>query len=58
MSEVMTADEVAKLLGMNRKRIYAHAERGRIPHVRLGRKLLFSRTAIMQWMGARTGDDA
>lgn len=43
--EIITADDVANLLGVNRKTIYEAAERGEIPHRRLGRRLLFERSA-------------
>lgn len=34
--EIITADEVAQLLGVDRKTIYAAARRNEIPHRRLG----------------------
>ncbi|MFO7563974.1 MAG: helix-turn-helix domain-containing protein [Enhygromyxa sp.] len=39
--EVLTADEVAGLLRVNRKTVYEAAQRGDIPHRRLGRRLVF-----------------
>lgn len=48
--EIITADDVANLLGVNRKTIYEAAERGEIPHRRLGRRLLFERSAIVAWI--------
>jgi len=52
MSEpvIMTADEVAKLLGVNRKTIYEAAARGEIPHRRLGRRLIFERSCMLSWL--------
>lgn len=50
--ETMTADEVAAFLGVDRKTVYDYANRGRIPHQRLGKRLLFSRTALVAWLGA------
>ena len=47
---VMTADEVAELLRVDRKTVYAAAGRGEIPCRRIGRRLLFSRTAIVAWL--------
>lgn len=49
-SPVLTADEVADLLGVDRKSIYAAARRNEIPHRRLGRRYLFSRQAILRWL--------
>jgi excisionase family DNA binding protein len=50
--EVMDADELATFLGVDRKTVYDYAGRGEIPHRRLGKRLLFSRTAIVSWLGA------
>lgn len=46
----LTATEVAKLLGVNRDTVYDAAGRGEIPHRRIGRRLLFSREAITEWL--------
>ena len=48
--EVMTADEVAKLLRVDRKTVYEAAQRGELPHRRLGRRLIFERGAVLQWL--------
>jgi excisionase family DNA binding protein len=48
--QVLTADEVADLLGVNRKTIYEAASRGDIPHRRLGRRLIFEREAVLRWL--------
>lgn len=48
--ETYTADELAKLLGVNRKTIYEAAARGEIPNRRLGRRLIFERVAILTWL--------
>lgn len=50
--EVLSADEVAALLRVDRKTVYDYAGRGVIPHRRLGKRLLFSREAIMAWLAA------
>lgn len=50
--EVMDADEVAAFLGVDRKTVYDYAGRGEIPHRRLGKRLLFSRSAIVSWLGS------
>ena len=49
--EAMTADEVAEFIGVDRKTVYEYANRRRIPHRRLGKRLLFSRRAIVAWLG-------
>lgn len=50
--EVLQADQVAQLLGVDRKTVYEAAGRGEIPHRRLGRRLLFSRSAILAWLNS------
>jgi excisionase family DNA binding protein len=51
-AEVMTAEQTAAFLGVDRKTVYEHAARGAIPHQRLGKRLLFSRHALVAWLGA------
>ena len=48
--EILTADEVAEFLGLNRKTVYDAARRGQIPHRRVGRRLLFERGSIVDWL--------
>jgi excisionase family DNA binding protein len=49
--ECMKADELAKFLGVNRKTVYAYALRGAIPHRRMGRRIVFSRSQVVSWLG-------
>lgn len=49
-AEVLNVDEVAELLGVGRNTVYDAANRGEIPHRRLGRRLIFSREAVMNWL--------
>jgi excisionase family DNA binding protein len=51
-AEVMNADEVAAFLRVDRKTVYDYAARGELPFRRLGRRLLFSRSALVAWLGA------
>lgn len=48
--DVMTADEVAVFLGVDRNTVYDFAHRGVIPHQRLGKRLLFRRGAVVAWL--------
>ena len=48
--EVMTADEVAAFLGVDRNTVYDYAGRGVIPHQRLGKRILFRRGALVSWL--------
>lgn len=56
LGEVLCADEVAAWFSVDRKTIYNAATRGTIPHQRLGKRLLFSRVALMSWLGREGGD--
>lgn len=48
---VLTADEVATLVRVDRKVIYSMVRRGKLPGSRrLGRCLRFSRDAILRWL--------
>lgn len=50
--EVMTAEEVADLLRVNRKTVYTAFKRGEIPGGRrIGGTIRFSRTRVLQWLG-------
>jgi excisionase family DNA binding protein len=48
--EVLNADQLAEMLGLDRNTVYDAANRGDIPHRRVGRRLLFSRAAILVWL--------
>jgi excisionase family DNA binding protein len=48
---VMTTEEVAALLRVNRKAIYGAVARGELPGAhRVGRKLRFARDAVLAWL--------
>ncbi|MFV8750472.1 helix-turn-helix domain-containing protein [Nannocystaceae bacterium ST9] len=47
---ILSAADVAKLLGVDRKTVYYAARRGEIPHRRLGRCVLFERGTILAWL--------
>ena len=55
-AEVMTAEQVAELLGVDKKTIYDKANRGQIPCRRLGRRMLFGRRAILDWLNQPVND--
>ena len=46
----MCADEVAAFLGVNRKTVYEAVTRAVIPCRRLGRRVVFSRSALVAWL--------
>ncbi len=51
--EVITADEVAALMRCDRKTVYEAVLRRDIPHRRLGRRVFFSRIALLEWLACR-----
>jgi excisionase family DNA binding protein len=53
-SGVMSANELAAFLGVDRKTVYDFAARGVIPHRRLGRRVLFGRQAVLDWLACKS----
>jgi excisionase family DNA binding protein len=51
--DVLTADEVAGILRVDRKTVYDAAGRGKIPHRRLGKRMVFSRSALLEWLACK-----
>lgn len=52
----LTVDELATLLRMDRKTVYAAIQRGEIPGVRrIGRALRISRDAVLRWLAEGQG---
>lgn len=49
---LLTAEEVAEILGMRVDYIYALSRRGQIPHLRFGRTLRYRAEAIDAWLRA------
>lgn len=47
---LMTADDVAIMIGMSSDWIYEQVRRDRIPHVRLGRYVRFRRESVDEWI--------
>jgi len=50
--EVIDVAEVGKMLRIGRNKIYDMVARDEIPHRRFGRRIRFSRAAIMQWLAS------
>jgi excisionase family DNA binding protein len=51
--DVITVEECAAWLGVNKKTVYGAAGRGELPSARLGRRLLISRAAVTAWLAGR-----
>lgn len=47
---LLTADDVAAMLGMGTDWIYAQVRADRIPHVRLGRYVRFRAESVEKWI--------
>lgn len=48
--ECLSVEECAAFLGVDRKTVYDYAGRGVIPCRRLGKRILFSRQALVLWL--------
>ena len=51
--QLLTVRDVAKLLQFHEKTIYAWAERGELPCMRVGNRLRFDPSAVSRWLQAR-----
>jgi excisionase family DNA binding protein len=51
----LTIEETAELLGVGRSTCYDAARRGEIPTLKLGRRLLVPRLAVVRLVGAGNG---
>lgn len=47
---IYTVHEVAAMLELGRNGVYAAVKRGEIPHLRVGRKILFPKPMIDTWL--------
>lgn len=47
---LLTADQVAGLLGVTKSWVYEQTRRQRMPHVRLGRYVRFRRDTLDDWL--------
>ncbi len=49
-AEVLDVDGVAALLGVCRHTVYSAVSAGKLPHRRLGKRYIFSRAAVLEWL--------
>ena len=47
---MISVEEAARLLGISRNLAYDLVRQGRLPHVRLGRRILVPRFGLEQWL--------
>jgi len=50
MRETIEAKEAAEVLGLSTWSVYDLARRRVIPHIRVGRRVLFRRSSILAWL--------
>ena len=50
---MITVKDVAKYLGVHTDTIYDLVREGSLPHIRFGRKILFSKEAIDRWVSEK-----
>lgn len=55
---LITAEQVAKMLGVSRTWVFARAKSGELPSYRLGKHVRFSREAITAWLADREQNQA
>jgi excisionase family DNA binding protein len=53
--DVLNGLQAADFLGVDKGTLYLEAAKGNIPHRKLGRRYLFSRAALLEWLAARPG---
>jgi excisionase family DNA binding protein len=51
---ILRAEQVAELLGIGRKQVFEAVGRREIPHRRIGRRILFHRTALLEWLACKS----
>jgi excisionase family DNA binding protein len=49
LSAVLTVDEAAEFLGLNRKTVYEAIRAGTLPGRRVGRRVVVFRDALLDW---------
>jgi excisionase family DNA binding protein len=54
--EVLSAEQVAELLHVDVKTLYGYVNRGQLPHRRIGRRIIFGRRAILDWLNKPVND--
>ena len=51
MEKLLSIDDVSKMLGVKKATIYAWTSQGKIPHIKLSKRLLkFSEKEITEWL--------
>lgn len=53
MRETIEAKEAAELLGLSEWSVYNLARRRVLPHIKVGRRILFRRASLLDWLDER-----
>jgi excisionase family DNA binding protein len=56
LNRLMTLEECAALLHHHRKTVERWARSGKIPHYRIGLRVMFDRGDVLQWLAERRAD--
>lgn len=56
MRETLTASEASELLGLSKWSVYELTRRKEIPHIKIGRRVLFRRESLLAWLSVRERD--
>lgn len=54
MEPLLTINEAAELTRLSEKKLYLLAEKGKAPHVKLGRRTFFNRKLLEKWVKENT----
>jgi len=54
MEPLLTIQEASKLTRLSEKTLYTFAERGKVPHIKLGRRTFFSEAKLEEWVNENT----
>lgn len=52
--EIVDIDIAIKIVDLKKSTVYGLVHQKQIPFIKQGKKLLFSRSALLQWMASRT----
>jgi excisionase family DNA binding protein len=50
---LLSIKDTAAALGISERTVWTLVNEGQLPHLRVGRRLLFSRAALEEWIAAR-----
>jgi excisionase family DNA binding protein len=52
MKALLTIEEAAELTKLSVKTLYTYAEKEKIPHIKLGRRVLFAEDKLEEWVNS------